>query len=262
MFVSASQTPRAGCIRSGLQANCFCHTHLSEGLPEVCGMAQVPRLLPANAELYRQGEEARYYYLLLDGWVGLRVTSSDGALCLPDVALPGDLLGLRPGTANVMAHTAYCLTACSVCVLPRSEFDRLAATRPDLTAMLSTAVNKADERMLGHFINVSSRAARERVAHMMVELFHRARGQLPREIGDNLHVPLTLAEIGQALGLTSVHVSRTLRSLREEDILHFSRERMVVGQPDALLRLAGIRQGAANRDSKEANGMLRESIVA
>ncbi|HVX79016.1 MAG TPA: helix-turn-helix domain-containing protein [Bradyrhizobium sp.] len=83
------------------------------------------------------------------------------------------------------------------------------------------------------------RSARERIAHLLLELYIRLRGRTPNK-GDVIRIPLTQGHIGQAVGLTGVHVSRTLRTLREQGIAQFVKQDLEILDPNALVRTAGF----------------------
>ena len=53
-------------------------------------------------------------------------------------------------------------------------------------------------------------------------------------------MPLTLEHLGDALGLTGVHVSRTLRVLREQGAVVVEHRRLKVVNPEAFMRAAGF----------------------
>lgn len=84
-----------------------------------------------------------------------------------------------------------------------------------------------------HLIDTSRRSAYERVSHLMLELFVRLKAA---DLGDNMsfEMPLTQELIGSALGLTTVHVNRTLRSLREDKLILIDGKRVTILDFDAL----------------------------
>jgi CRP-like cAMP-binding protein len=81
------------------------------------------------------------------------------------------------------------------------------------------------------------------VAHLLLELFFRLQHRLPAQKGETVSLPLTLANIGDAVGLTNVHVSRVLRALREDGVLHLRRSQLIVLDPGAFIAAADIERG-------------------
>ena len=96
----------------------------------------------------------------------------------------------------------------------------------DSTFELSPQLSKAlfwsalcEAATLGeHLIDVARRTAYERISHLLLELFFRLR-RVGLTNGMTFWMPLTQEHIGDALGLTTAHVNRTLRSLRQDNLV-------------------------------------------
>jgi CRP-like cAMP-binding protein len=198
------------------------------------------RVIEAGCDLYYQGEPCSELYTLLDGWVYLYQILEDGRRQILDFALPGAFLGFQPDLDAPMMHSAQCLTDVAVCVFPRKNLLDLFRHHPELA--LRMAWITARDRTLAneHLTNIGRRVARERVAHLLLELFYRVRLAHPSPHSDSVELPLTQEHIGDALGLTSVHVNRTLRQLREAGLVIFSGRNMQVLDPDMLAEVAGF----------------------
>jgi len=97
-----------------------------------------------------------------------------------------------------------------------------------------------EARAHDHLTNLGLRGARERIAHLLLEIYVRLRRRLPVEPGETIHLPLSQGHIGQALGLTYVHVCRTLQILREQKIVRLANRRLEIIDPLALIAAAGI----------------------
>jgi hypothetical protein len=82
-------------------------------------------------------------------------------------------------------------------------------------------------------VSLGRRTAIERTAHLLCELQAR---MLVVGLADDtgFALPLTQAELSECLGLTSVHVNRVLRELRERGLVEFRNARVT------LLNLAGL----------------------
>src|SRR5262252_5698077 len=72
-----------------------------------------------------------------------------------------------------------------------------------------------------HLIDAAQRSAYQRISHLLLELFVRLKGAGLAD-GMSFDMPLTQELIGDALGLTTVHVNRTIRSLREDGLIKMS----------------------------------------
>ena len=77
------------------------------------------------------------------------------------------------------------------------------------------------------------------VAHLMCELWVRARN-IGLIQGDELELPLTQTVLGDALGLTPVHVNRVLRKLRLEGVMELGTGTLIIADIAQLARFAGF----------------------
>ena len=74
----------------------------------------------------------------------------------------------------------------------------------------------------------------------MLELFVRSRAQWPGDGIEEMPLPLTQEQIGDATGLTGVHVNRVLSRLLADGILEFHYHRLTILDPDRLLEIADV----------------------
>jgi CRP-like cAMP-binding protein len=86
-------------------------------------------------------------------------------------------------------------------------------------------------------VRVGRRSAYERVAHLILELLHRL--HLVHEAdGRSYELPLTQEILGDALGLSLVHVNRTLRRLRKEGLIRMEGDVLIIDDLDRLMEIA------------------------
>ena len=213
---------------------------LRQELGTLGGLDGTTRLMAAGTNIYRQGESCAAYFVVLRGWISLSVLLDDGENQILDFALPGSFLGFPLASTALTYHSARCLTPVSVCSYPRRQLDNAIQRNSRLAFLLCRIASLDESRAHDHLVNVGLRSARERIAHLIVELYVRLRGGLPITTGEMITIPLTQTQIGQAVGLTGVHVSRTLRTLREQRIAQFAGSNLLILDPSALVRAAGM----------------------
>jgi CRP/FNR family transcriptional regulator, anaerobic regulatory protein len=165
--------------------------------------------------IYRQGDVCSTYFVVLSGWIALSMLLDDSSCQILDFALPGAVLGLQSTQNSLMYHSARCLSTARGFAFPRHQLDTIVETNPRLAVLLCRQIASDGARAHDHLANLGLRGATERIAHLLLEIYVRLRGNLPDNPGETLHLPLSQGHIGQALGLTDVHVSRTLQVLRE-----------------------------------------------
>lgn len=222
------------------------------------------RVFPVGSDLFFQGEISNELYTLLDGWVHLYQILEDGRRQILDFALPGAFLGFQPDLGAPMAHSAQCLTEVAVCVFPRSKLFDLFRAHPELALRMAWITSRDWTLANEHLTNVGRRSARERMAHLLLELFYRVRMIDESPHGDTIELPLTQEHIGDALGLTPVHVNRTLRRLREDGLLAVGGRVLRVLDPDALAEVAGFdNESILKRPTTgaHAHGLPRQTVA-
>ena len=90
-------------------------------------------------------------------------------------------------------------------------------------------------------LNLGRRDARARIAHLLCEIEARISGSAGGR--DGFYFPVTQEDIADATGLTSVHVNRTLRGLREEGTLDYRSGQITMKDRDRIERIAGFNSG-------------------
>jgi CRP/FNR family transcriptional regulator len=198
------------------------------------------RVIPAGTDLYRQGDICSTYSIVLSGWIALSVLLDDGSCQILDFALPGAILGFQQAPDAPMYHSARCLSVVRVYAFPRRKLDIIIENNPRLAILLCRQITANEARAHDHLANIGLRDARQRIAHLILELYVRVRSRLPAEHGEIIQLPLSQGQIGQALGLTYVHVCRMLQILREQKIVKLANHRLEVIDPEALMATAGI----------------------
>lgn len=197
------------------------------------------RDVPARHDLIREGDPSGPLFVILSGWACRYQVLPEGTRQITAFLMPGDCCDMHHSPSYVMDHSIATLTDARVASIPRARFEHLIATRPGLTQALWWA-QLVDEGVLRAWIvSMGRRGSVERVAHLMCELYVRARN-IGLNVGDELELPLTQLVLGDALGLTPVHVNRVLRRLRLLGIMKLRNGVLVVGDIARLAEIAGF----------------------
>lgn len=97
-----------------------------------------------------------------------------------------------------------------------------------------------------HLIDVGRRTAHERVAHFLLEMLTRLQA-IGMADERSYRMPLTQELIGDVLGLSVPHVNRTLRRLREDNLVTVDGQSVVITDIEGLAAIADFEQGYLNR---------------
>jgi len=183
----------------------------------------------------------------------------DGRRQIFSFLLPGDGVGLdRRSGAELCTITA--LTAVeSIDAEPLLDAVQAGAA-PGLARALAAAAELEQARLFDHMVRLGRQTAYERVAHFLLELQRRLE---TAGLGDGRRFPLPLTQeiMADALGLSIVHVNRTLQQLRRERLIELRSGVAILLERDLLADIAGYRPPAA-RPAPPRRGDLEDSAQA
>lgn len=194
--------------------------------------------LKPGDSLYFQGDACRHIYLLLDGWAFRHQILEDGRRQILDFANPGVVFGL-PGS-GIMSHSLETLTSCTFSVFTRERLFDLMRDVPALGFRLLEIMAAAESRAFEHLTSIGRRTARERVAHLLLELVSRSQCLAPDRSAGTMCLPLMLPHIADALGLTSETVCRALSAMRREKIVWLRGQKLEILDLNRLGEAASV----------------------
>ncbi len=202
------------------------------------------RRLRRGDVIYAQGEPAHKTYTLFGGWAYLYQELPAGRRQVLSFQLPGDLLGFQAELAGgVRGHSARVLSDAALCVFPREAMLAMFSEHPELGIRLIWMAAQDQALVHEHLASIGRRSALERVAGLLLELYLRIRERQPGEVKD-VPFPVTQSLIADAVGLTKIHVNRTLRKLKEDGLLSLTHRRLEVPDPGRLAKAAGLSSAA------------------
>ena len=183
----------------------------------------------------REGDSVAGFYLHVSGWIASSIILRSGNRLIQKVHLPGDMLGTPTMVLPRAADTLTAITESVTAFVPYERFGRLFEQAPRLAALFILAVQMERLALMDMLAATGNASAREQLARLLVDL-HGRLSLLGAVEDDAFDLPLTQEVIGDLLGLTGVHVNRTIRALEEEGLIARA------GQRIRLLDLAALRQ--------------------
>ena len=183
-------------------------------------------------EIVAQGAPSRMPRFVVAGWAACQRVLPDGRRQIFGFLLPGDAFGFAPRAAP----SPWSITALTALETFDAEFaaEAVAAGRaPRLARALAAAEVQTRQLLLDHMVRLGRLTAYERVSHFLLEL----QGRLQvAGLGDSQRFPLPLTQemLADALGLSIVHVNRTLQQLRREGLIELRSGVAILLRPDSL----------------------------
>lgn len=197
------------------------------------------RRVGARVDLIREGDDPAHVHLILEGFACRYKILADGQRQIMAFLVPGDFCDLNVFILDQMDHSIGTISACHVVDIPRESFDVLTADRPHITRALWWCA-LVDEAVLREWlVNLGRRSANQRIAHLFCELLMRldAVGLVTK---NSFRFPFTQTEIADTLGLSAVHVNRTLQELRAKGLLTLRRRVLHIPDFEGLKAYCGF----------------------
>jgi len=168
--------------------------------------------------IIREGEQPGACPVLISGFAFRQKLAEDGGRQIVSIQIPGDALDLQQLFLDYADHSVQALTEASIALVPRPALRELAMRRPRIAHAFAVN-NQIDASITREWLlNIGRRDARTRIAHLLCEVAVRLERQdLVTEYGYEL--PMSQEQIGDATGLTSVHVNRMLRDLERDGLI-------------------------------------------
>ncbi|WP_439399805.1 Crp/Fnr family transcriptional regulator [Bradyrhizobium sp. PMVTL-01] len=153
------------------------------------------------------------------------------------IHIPGDLPNLQNLHYATVDHDLVALSDCTLAFIGHRALKELIRERRGVGEMFwrDTLVDAAISREW--LVNVGQRSTHNRLAHLIVELRERLR-LVGRVIDNTFAIPLTQEQLGEAMGVTSVHTNRILRDLRMDGVLELQRGTVRIFNEHKLQELA------------------------
>ena len=199
-------------------------------------VASQTRRYVSGQEVIREGDVPDKVHLVLEGMACRYKLLADGSRQIMALLLPGDMCDIHVAILETMDHGIMSVTNSVIAEIARDQIEFLLAN-PRINRALWWAT-LVDEAVLREWlVNLGSRPADKRLAHLFCELLVRFRA-VGLAQGDSYPLDLTQAELADLLGISAVHANRTMQALREHAGIEFRSGRVTIGDVDRLMALA------------------------
>jgi CRP-like cAMP-binding protein len=171
-----------------------------------------------GANVISENQPSRELYIVRRGWAHSSVVLGNGSRQIMRFLFPGDIVGLPLLALADSPETVTAVTDVTLCPFSRERLATLIADHPRIAALLLGLAVAERVTLADRLASIGRTSARARVGALLCEIFARLR-RLGAAHDHGIHLPLTQEEIGDATGLTAVHVNRMMRGLAEDGII-------------------------------------------
>ena len=182
------------------------------------GLPHVVKSIQNSHYIVRERDKATHCCLMLAGFSVRHKIVGTGHRQIVAIHMKGEMVDLQNSLLGTADHSVQMLTSGQIAFIPREEIVRIAFERPEVgkAMWLDTLVDGSISR--DWIANIGRRDARSRIAHILCEFGLRLQhAGLGDQSGYTL--PMTQEQLGDATGLTAVHVNRTIKALGAEGLI-------------------------------------------
>jgi CRP-like cAMP-binding protein len=191
----------------------------------------------ARENIIRQGDRSTQCCLVLDGLLARSKVLIDGTRQILSFEIAGDIPDLQSLHLEAMDHELESISPSRIAFIQHTVLRDLLRFHPRLSDILwrETLIDAPISREW--LTNVGRRDGVQRLAHLVIEIWLRLK-VVGKVNAMSFHLPITQEQLGDAIGLSTVHANRILQSLREKQLLSWDHGQVDILNLDALAELA------------------------
>lgn len=188
-------------------------------------------------DIVRMGDVVKSVFVIEQGWAIRYRRLEDGRRQILNFMLPGDCFDMMAVTGATADHSVAAATKLQLRRVNARDFLDAIRRNETLATAFWWSVVQEEAILREQIVRVGRRSARERVAHLLLELNRRV-AAIEGKLSDVIDLPFPQALLGDALGLSVVHISRTLSWLRSEGLIGTTVDGIEIRDRERLVRLA------------------------
>ncbi|WP_375402736.1 Crp/Fnr family transcriptional regulator [uncultured Sphingomonas sp.] len=218
------------------------------------------RSYSARQDLIREGDEPGPVFVVLEGWACRYKILPNGTRQIMAFLMAGDACDLHISMLAEMDHGIQAITPARVATVSREEMRRMMHEHPNIARAMYVSQLVDEGIMRAWIVSMGRRSSIERVAHLMCELYLRARGiGLTEE--DHVELPLSQIVLADALGMTPVHMNRVLKELRLTGSMALRRGNLTILDAVKLVQIAGFDENYLHRRMRQTTWATPDPMI-
>lgn len=198
--------------------------------------------VPAKSPVAREDDPPSHVYFLLDGFCTRQKTLPNGRRQILSLVLPGDACDVGVTLLDRRDHSLVATIPSRLARVSGATLDEISEQFPRVRAALRWASLVEESIAREWIVNVGQRSAEARAAHLICETYCRM-DALGLAQNLSFDFPLAQVELADALGISPVHVNRTLQDLRRKELIVLADRRLTILDLDGLTAVSGFDTG-------------------
>lgn len=207
----------------------------------------------AGREILRRGAEMKQVILLASGWAARCRYTPDGRRQIVHLILPGDIV--TPGVFSTRRtdHGISALSNVLVRFVDTTDMQRLFSNTTTIAAAFWWSTEQEYGVLREQIVRLGRRSALHRIPHLFLELYRRLL-LVNQASGKSFSLPLTQNDIADTLGLSSVHVNRTLRRLVSSGLITYDGSTVEIVDSESLAMFCDFDISHLHLDQTQKSG--------
>lgn len=186
-----------------------------------------------------EGDITHYMFVIEKGWALRYRILDDGRRQILNFMIPGDCFDLMSIMKSRSDHSVSAATTVQLRRIKSSDFLDIIKKDPKLTSAFWSVAIQEEAVLREQITRIGRRTATERLAHMLLELNQRI-ARIEGELSDFLKFPITQSVLADALGLSVVHISRTMTKLQRMKLIQVTSEGVYILDRNQMIGISGF----------------------
>lgn len=196
-----------------------------------------PREYPSGSTLCQEGDDVSELMIVHHGWALSETRLTNGKRQILRFHFSGDLIGAAGIAFRDAACSIVAATEMVVCRFPRRALGETFIEHPRLAALFFSMSQMESIDLADRLRALGRSEGKARLANLFLSIAARMRA-VSGEHNPVVRIPLTQSDLGDAVGLTQVHVNRLIRQMTEEKLITRNRSTVTLIDEPRLIELA------------------------
>lgn len=224
--------------------------HASEDIKLLEDVVSDERVFGKSKDVIQEGQRSQHLYLVLKGWVSRYRMNAHGKVQTLNFHIPGDFCNLHTNLAQGIEYSIGTLAPSVIAYIPHDRIEEISRQNPHLARTFNWLAFNEFSILQEWLFNVGSRPSPQRLAHLLCELLIRVRAAGLTD-DHRFYLPLSQAQLSEAMGITVVHTNRVMAQLREEGLIIFEGRQVDVMDWPGLKKYADFEARYLHLDNAE-----------
>lgn len=198
------------------------------------------RRVASGSDVVSEGSVSPACFVVQQGWAAPYKLLRDGRRQLLDLLMNGDGMRVCRDEDGRASHAVLALTHAHVVEGTADELARMGVIQPGGDPCAAPLFVEQQRRMMDRMAILGHGRAAERLAACLLDIWNRQQARGNVDEAGSCPIPIRQSDLGDAVGLTAVHVCRTLTIFRRLGLLEFANGRLTIVRPDKLAFIAGL----------------------